>query len=264
MIRKIIFYPILFLSTCATIDDSVYSPFYFGPDNISIGDARLKVRQFVRENPNNFSVSRMACDSLGIYAQNSKPINYPLSTCEKEAQEYYAEIRSEIKAKSYSANKDNLARQQERIDEEIRQIAAKKTAEEEDKKRKKDELKILLKTGKKQPESVEEASIFYDAKQGEALANSPKIKPDNQFYSMVGMINRMDGDNIFVAQLLTSRSYFKVRIPEKLKDEFEKTAKVNGWFGIVGKYTENSEVLLVLLQSVPVPIFDAVYFQSLN
>lgn len=264
--RKLVCLVLCFLTACTTVENSAFSPLYFGPGNISVGDAKLKVRQYMRENTkgSNIPMQPEACKSLGIYSLQVKPENYPYNSCLMDADVYYSELRKEIDAKEEAEKQaKQMKRQQEEIENE--KIEKKqKLAKEEQEKRDHQKLVSDLKSGIKQPSTGEEVTILYDANDGAFLASSPKIKPDNNYYSFSGMINYMESDNVFVAQLLTDKRYFKVRIPENMKNDFEKTAKVNGWFGVVGKYTQNSDVLLVLFQSIPVPVLDAVYFKAVN
>lgn len=94
-------------------------------------------------------------------------------------------------------------------------------------------------------------------KEGDTLAGSPKIKPDGQPYQLVGGIKLMESENVAIAQLLTEQKYFKFQIPDQLRADFDKSARLNWPVYVAGRYIANSEVTTVLGQTLSVPVFMA-------
>ena len=96
-------------------------------------------------------------------------------------------------------------------------------------------------------------------------------------YSISGIMEESDGGLNFTAQAVpdfltalenlkngvgkSQTTYFFVKIPERMKEIFYKTAKINMKFSIVGKYTANTGYSTMSGQKKSMPVFEVVYWQ---
>lgn len=292
----------LLLAGCNTLDNSVYNPMYFGPNNMTIDQAKSIVINKVRDiDPSNLALFNVVsiCDSLGIYNNNINHMAYPLNACQNDARsEIYAKLKAisdkrdddiRERARNIASAKEEARMASEKAREEARILNERKREEERVKNEKKieqdriesekkveaarvenEKIKTQLKSGDRKPSNIHEAIILYDAEEGYSLASAPKIKPDNAIYTINGRIELIVQEDKFIAVADTkaysesslNKTYFEVKIPAAIKEDFLKKARVNGYFGIVGKYNENAKIQMVLGKVVDIPSFEALYFTT--
>jgi len=176
-----------------------------------------------------------------------------------------------------SFNRERATKEQREIDNRLEQerIAERKRAEDAAIKEEEQRVSALhdgLRSGSIQPEDMRQAKIAYDAGDGFAVAKSPKLRPDGQLYALSGSISAAeDGTAVFFGEVtnwsnslipIKEFNYIGVRIPKELQDHYFDNARINGWFGIVGRYVDNSSYKNILGSSQQtIPVFDAVYLE---
>lgn len=173
-------------------------------------------------------------------------------------------------------NQKKMEKEQREIDDRMRRerIAEKKRAEEmaiQEEEQKIAKFHEDLRSGKIEPTDIDQAKIAYDAGDGYAVAKAPKLRPDGQLYALRGSISAAeDGTAVFFGEVATwsnslipikEFNYVGVRIPKELQDHYFDNARINGWFGIVGRYVDNSSYKNILGSSQTIPVFDAVYLE---
>jgi hypothetical protein len=193
--------------------------------------------------------------------------------CADDARRLYAikkqRIENEQEAERKRIATEELAERQRELDE-----SARKEAEEQQKKAEEAALAEDLKSGVKKPENMNDFMLLYDAENGLSLAGNPKIKPDGKFYGVMGSISIANEDDSFIAESIEDlarvlaympvgeKKYFKIIIPENLKENYNNTARVNGLFRAVGRYVDNETYTTVIGQQKSMPVFEAVYWMQ--
>ena len=183
----------------------------------------------------------------------------------------YADCETRFAA---SFNKERVEKEQRAAyqQQEQERIAEKKRTEDAAIKEEEQRVSALhdgLRSGSIQPEDMKQAKIAYDAGDGFAVAKAPKLRPDGQLYALSGLISAAeDGTAVFFGEVTTwsnslipikEFNYIGVRIPKELQDHYFDNARINGWFGLVGRYVDNSSYKNILGSSQTIPVFDAVY-----
>lgn len=173
-------------------------------------------------------------------------------------------------------NQKKMEKEQREIDVRLEQerIAEKKRAEEDAIKEEEQRVAALhdnLRSGKLEPKNINQAKIAYDAGDGFAIAKAPKLRPDGQLYALSGSISAAeDGTAIFFGEVtswsnslipIKEFNYIGVRIPKELQDHYFDNARINGRFGLVGRYIDNSSYKTVLGEKITAPVFDAIYLE---
>lgn len=173
-------------------------------------------------------------------------------------------------------NQKKMEKEQREIDDRMRRerIAEKKRAEEmaiQEEEQKIAKFHEDLRSGKIEPTDIDQAKIAYDAGDGYAVAKAPKLRPDGKLYSLRGSISAAEnGTAVFFGEVTTwsnslipikEFNYVGVRIPKELQDHYFDNARINGWFGIVGRYVDNSSYKNILGSDQTIPVFDAVYLE---
>lgn len=175
-----------------------------------------------------------------------------------------------------SFNRERATKEQREVDDRLEQerIAEKKLAEEmaiQEEEQRLARFHEDLRSGETEPTDIDQAKIAYDAGDGYAVAKAPKLRPDGQLYAVSGSISAAeDGTAVFFGKItnwsnslipIKEFNYVGVRIPKELQDHYFENARINGWFGLVGRYVDNSSYKNILGSSQTIPVFDAVYLE---
>jgi hypothetical protein len=179
--------------------------------------------------------------------------------CYANCERRFANDFDRIKLEKQIKKDEEIARQRE--NEEIAKAEEKKQAA----------IHYDIRSGKIKPEDMKQAKIAYDAGDGFAVAKAPKLRPDGQLYALSGLISAAeDRTAVFFGEVATwsnslipikEFNYVGVRIPKELQDHYFDNARINGWFGIVGRYVDNSSYKNILGSGQTIPVFDAVYLE---
>ncbi|MBF6649515.1 hypothetical protein [Methylobacter sp. BlB1] len=232
--------------------------------------AQEDMRRYVELRTTGYEKPETLCRSTGLYSFKSDEGIYPIDQCLQFAQSIITEAQKEDEAKEQAKL---MIKQKEEAE-----LAAKKAEEQ----RQQQALEIDLKSGKKQPETLEEALITFDASRGDSLSSAPKIKPDGAFYGMPGKIAIAHDDDTFVGELVSDNAqqavmsmlginngyaqypkYYQIKIPQELKEYYYQNAKINGIFVFVGKYSANQQYTMVDGETGSMPVFEAVFFKMI-
>lgn len=175
-----------------------------------------------------------------------------------------------------SFNRERATKERREIDNRLEQerIAERKRAEEmaiQEEEQRIAKFHEDLRSGKTEPTDIDQAKIAYDAGDGYAVAKAPKLRPDGQLYALNGLISvAEDGSTVFFGEVtnwsdslipIKELSYVGVRVPKELQDHYFGNARINGRFGLVGRYVDNSSYKTVLGEKRTIPVFDAVYLE---
>ncbi|SET40643.1 hypothetical protein SAMN05216326_12530 [Nitrosomonas marina] len=179
------------------------------------------------------------------------------------------EIKSQQEERRKEIENEKLRREAEELRRQEEIIASEKAE-----KQRIAALHDDLRTGKLSPENIDQAKIAYDAGDGYSIANSPKIRPDYQLYALTGTIyDAQDGTPRFIGEVKSwSKSlipvmklgYVEVKVPGKLRDHYFNNARINGRFGLVGRYVGNSQYSSIVGTNETAAVFDAVYLDFMN
>jgi hypothetical protein len=194
------------------------------------------------------------------YEINNIVPRYAITECLRDAESALIQAQKEA---AEEEQRNTKAREEEK-QKEADKLAAKKAEDQA--------LEAELKAGKKKPSTFKQALIFYGATDGTGLASAPKIKPDMAYYAMSGIINSANNeDDSIIAKLYTgvylidaSPRYYKVIIPDELKQYYYDTAKIGSIFGVIGRYTENVSYNTVSGEEKSMPVFQADYLKILK
>jgi hypothetical protein len=214
------------------------------------------------------------CHERGIYIFRNEVIDYPPQECIKDADLFLAELKRQQETEKEAS----------RVEEENRRAAAeeKKRLESAElaKKEAEEKQRIAdLKSGRRAPTNFEEVMVVYEASDGGYLASAPKVRPDGAGYGISGKIAIAREDDSFIASLnynsdneavlkairgynINDTKYFGVKIPDSLKQNYYRSARIGAGFNVVGRYIENQQYKTVAGQTMSMPVFDAVYFKS--
>lgn len=125
-----------------------------------------------------------------------------------------------------------------------------------------------LRAGRVKPVNFEQRAIAMNAKEGYAVAKSPKVKPDGQLYVMSGTIEwAADGKAYFLGRQIgvvmggLSSARFAVSIPKNLEQYYFENAALNSNFNVIGRYTQNTTYKVYDGSEKKVPVFAAVHFE---
>jgi|GEM_PF-982985 len=131
-----------------------------------------------------------------------------------------------------------------------------------------------------QPKSFKDHIKLHQAESGQTLPQQPKITPDNKIYFLVGKIENGDSEGFIAKQnygkgaelykLLGVRevnslpplSYFKVIIPDDLRQNYLDNAKINAGFNFIGRYVGNIQYEMTSGQEKTMPVLQAVYWKN--
>lgn len=206
------------------------------------------------------------CSSLRESAEKRDSHCYTM--CESEYAAQFAERKE---------GQQNAARERADRDERDRTDAL-------EKQRAAEERNANLKAGRIKPADLDEAAIAFDARRGEAVVISPKLRPDGHMYYMHGKIkiagdeptflavpsmSKLEEQNVAVYNLRgigqpinmrESTDYFKVVVPKNLQEYYFNNARIEGGVDLVGRYVSNSKFKTVAGQDKTVPVFEVVYF----
>lgn len=126
-----------------------------------------------------------------------------------------------------------------------------------------------IRSGTIQVSNLQDAAIKFDASDASQIIRSPKIKPDGKNYKVGGYLEKYT-DNTFIATTVPTQvigsipfnTRFVVLVPQAFQAKYQNTARVGGGIGLIGRYVGNRNLILVMGNSVTVPIFEMLYVEQ--
>jgi hypothetical protein len=212
-----------------------------------------------------------AIDEVGKFGTS----RFIQDTCYGEIRGVSAHIESERREAQRQAERGQ--RQQEEQENATRVAAEKKAKEDAAATQLAGDL-AEIRAGRKEIATFEQATIIYDAKDGNGLPSKPLLRPTGKSYILTGTIDTPakneasfaalanNGMVNTIRQVAMSESageprYFYVHIPKRLEDKFYESAKVGLGFNLIGSYRENREYPTIAGQTKLAPVFEAEYIE---
>jgi len=117
----------------------------------------------------------------------------------------------------------------------------------------------LIKSGKAPIKTLEDAKIYYDAKEDDSIVTKPPLKPDNKYYVVTGTIDGKEGNYYRVKyQSWNDLHYFMFCLTKNISVP---NLRVGNTITIVGKFIKTSSYKTVVGDERYMSIFEAVYIE---